>query len=929
MTEKSETEHIDLNSDVVLGEPETNEVNGVKNESEEAVMGANRLNGQNGDMGSLVDGEMSEVEDGGVGKESLDSEVGDKVTGGEDEKMGDFSSKEGGEERIKGQDCAGKDGVSLDCTEGGVATAVSEAVSPSVEAGLDKEISKGGDLMGNDKKEEVAFEVEKEKAFDKMERNEHVEKGLVDGLDKLEAPGSVSDVLRPQSTGTTEAARCFREDVPVVEVEENVDRGVSLVERDSKTEPSDGRQNVALNLKVDLDAQTGESASFNIVIDISPRMGTERKVKSAALKPEFAIGDLIWGKVRSHPWWPGQICDPSTASRKAKKYFKRDGYLIAYFGDHTFAWNDASRIKPFLTQFSQMEKQSNTEDFHYAMACVLEEVSRRVEFGLACSCISEEVYAKLKSQIIINAGIREDSSRRDGGDRSLTVASFEPIKLIEYTKELAQVPYDETDKLQLTIARSQLLAFNRRKGYSQLPEFSLLGGLLENDADICPSGEKKHCNEVSGAVDPEQKDDVSVFEQGKSKSPHSSSLKHKLTSEDNALPRKKDKILKDLIEEKQEKTPKSKNGSESKVNSKKRKAGKVLSDDLPLKEKKSTATGVDNKSSQLKPTFRVGESIRRVASQLNGSSPILKNEDGMPKSPLVQTKSKVKIMSEESKTGKLDVEGSPDEVLSQLCLAATDPLSANNFSMITFFSEFRNTVSLGLASSEDDEESLEDLFSSRIGKKSTKSGRKSNKPGFTELPPLETMKESYWSERIVRSIPDPEDQNETEELLPGTRKKGKARNSPSESQKLFELNSEQQTAGENLETEAEKPMADLNNSCTEDLSQTALILNFTDLDSVPSETNLNKIFSRYGPLNELETEVFKKSSRAKVVFRKRSDAETAFSSAGKYSTFGPSLVSYRLKYLQSTPSKASPNPRKRSKTLAESAEDNAKLSTEL
>ena len=919
MTEKSETEHIDLNSDVVMSEPE-NEVNGVNNQSE-AVVEANQLNSQNGIMGSLADGDIS--------KESLESEVADRENSAENEKMGYFSLKEEdgkegnkGSDGLESQDCAGKVGASIE---------ISEAHLPSVEVRVDKE---------SHKQEGVAFEAEKEKekGFDELERSEHVEKGLVDeNVDKeasfvvnpssnldgtsqsqsLEAPGSDPDVVQPQSTET--------DDVPVLEVERKVDPE-SLPQRECETAPSDGIQNGELNLNVHLEAQTKEnppsaclsgnaSNSFNIVIDLSPRMDTGRNVKLAALRPEFGIGDLIWGKVRSHPWWPGQICDPSAASQKAKKYFKREGHLIAYFGDNTFAWNDASRIKPFLTHFSQMEKQSNTVDFHYAIDCVLEEVSRRVEFGLACSCISEEMYVKLKTQIIINTGLREDSTRRDGGDRSLTVSSFDPIKLIKYVKELAQVPYDGTDKLELTIARSQLLAFNRRKGYSQLPEFTVLGGLLDNDADKLPSRKKKHCNEVSGAIDPEQKDDGSVSEKGKSKSQTGSSLKRKLASEDRALPRKKEIILKDLIDEKHVKTPISKTGSESKVISKKRKADKAMSDDLPLKEKKSMATGVDNKSPQLKPTFRVGESIRRAASQLNGSSPILKNGDGMLKSPLVQTKSKEQIMSEEeSKIGKLTVEDSPDEMLSQLCLAAGDPIRVNNLSMITFFSEFRNTVSAGLPSSEDDEESLENLFGSNSGKKSTKSGRKSHRPGITEPPPLESMNESYWSERIVRSIPEPEDQNETKDFLLGT-SENKVDNSAIEPQNPLELDSELQTFGADEH---------LNDSCVEDICPTALYLNFTDLDSVPSEADLNKIFSCYESLSELETEVLKKSSRAKVVFRKRSDAEKAFSSAGKYSTFGPSLVSYRLRYLESTLSKASPNPKKRNKTETESAEEDAK-----
>ncbi|KAG8068395.1 hypothetical protein GUJ93_ZPchr0005g15777 [Zizania palustris] len=75
---------------------------------------------------------------------------------------------------------------------------------------------------------------------------------------------------------------------------------------------------------------------------------------------------------------------------------------------------------------------------------------------------------------------------------------------------------------------------------------------------------------------------------------------------------------------------------------------------------------------------------------------------------------------------------------------------------------------------------------------------------------------------------------------------------------------------------------------------TALVLSFGRSVALPSETHLFKVFSRYGPLKESKTEVQTSINTVKVVFKKRVDAERAFSIAGKYSTFGPSLHSYRL-----------------------------------
>ena len=916
MSEKSE---LDLNSDVVLSDPES-----------EALKETSRLSGKNVVVlgGSAVEEEeeaLVRVLEAEKSKEGLESEAKDRdrvrgsgvelkevnVDERKEEKMEDVSLKEGIEDK----------GTVLESSLGS-AGCVNETPLSGMRAGPDMGSDKGVDLAGNEEGKEVSLQAEKEK-----EDLAEVERSAKEGLDKgvsvtsyseakvdetshsqcLEALPPVSEVLEPKSVESTESGRELTDDIPVidddmkVDPDESLNQGDSKVSSDCETVPSDGLQNGALEVHLEAEPKGcgNGSDSIDIVIDLNPNKKTNKgalrdvKVKSAASKPGFNIGDLIWGKVRSHPWWPGQICDPSAASRKAKKYFKRDSYLIAYYGDNTFAWNEASQVKPFLENFCLMEKQGYTEDFHYAIDCVLEEVSRRVEFGLACHCLSEEVYEQIKSQIIVNAGIQEELSRRDGGDSSLTVASFKPAKLVEYIKELSQDPNGgANDKLEFAVAQSELLAFSRWKGYYQLPEFNMLGGLLENDADMVLSSENKHSNEVSWAADKESKDNDLNTDRAKTKMQKCSSLKRKLDSKDGSSPSKKEKSLTDLMVEKSPKTPVSRNASVSKATSKKRKARDVMSNNLPAKQTKSMAKEIENKPLPTKPSFRVGDSIRRVASQLNGSSPILKNGNNERKSPQLRNKSKEEKTSEVPKAEKkVEIDNSS---------AGKDPTKTNNSSGATS----------SLPSSEDDEQSLEDMFGGKSVKKSTKNGRKPNRPGVTDLPhQLGSTTESYWSQRIGRSIP--EDQDQTSDFPLGTIDEKEKDENPA-----LEPDSKQKTTNEDLETEA-----DNSSDSKDDSSPTALILNFSDLDSVPSETNLNKIFSCYGSLNESQTEIFKKSNRAKVVFKKRSDAETAFSSAGKYSTFGPSLVSYRLKYLSSPPIKASPK-KKRNKTDKASEEDN-------
>ncbi|GLT79313.1 hypothetical protein SLA2020_508060 [Shorea laevis] len=659
--------------------------------------------------------------------------------------------------------------------------------------------------------------------------------------------------------------------------------------------------------------------------------GDANNPESSASKPEFCVSDLVWGKVQSYPWWPGQIFEPSAATAKAKKYFKKDCYLIAYFGDHTFAWNEASRIKPFRPLFLRMEKQSSSEDFQYAIDCALEEVSRRIEYGLACSCISKKAYSSVRTQTIVNAGIREESSRIDGGDRFSNATSFEPSQVIKYIEGLAQSPYySGINKLQFVSSQAQLLAFYRWKGYSQLPEFKILGGLLESDADIQLSKEVKQCGKEDENAFPSSNIDQVSTGDGKPESQDGSSDKQRNSGD--SLSSKKEKSLSDFLAERRLNIKNGKKGLSGKAGDKsisvfsrrKRKAVDTLPGDLapvvkhmksnlsddaapvvkhmksnlsddsapvvkhmksnlsddsaPVVKHMKSNLSDDSAKSQSKQSFTIGASILRVASQLNGSSPIFKNDDGFSRKSPVKNKSTEKPLSRKTEGKRFSERqnSSPHEMLSQLLLAATDPLKEYSFStsMVAYFTDLRNSIILECNRPEKHEHSVE-------------------------------VEESSWVDRILKCLPEEmlklECQNQAADILPETPNE----NGTPTVQPTSNLHSEPKSTNQSPKMEAEKPMESLNESSKEEFSPTALILNFTDLDSVPMVENLNKIFSRYGPLNESDTEVLGKSSRAKVVFKRREDAETAFSSAGKYSIFGPSLVSYRLKYLPSTPHKAS------------------------
>ncbi|XP_021625955.1 uncharacterized protein LOC110624856 isoform X2 [Manihot esculenta] len=603
---------------------------------------------------------------------------------------------------------------------------------------------------------------------------------------------------------------------------------------------------------------------------------------------EFTVSDLVWGKVRSHPWWPGQIFYPSDASEKAMKYHKKDCFLVAYFGDRTFAWNEASLLKPFRSHFSLVEKQSNSEAFQNAVDCALEEVSRRVEFGLACSCIPKETYDEIKFQIVENTGIREEASVRDGADKSLPADLFEPGKLMEYMKALAQCPAGGADRLELVIARSQLLAFYRLKGYSQLPEFQVCGGLLEN------AGTLEFADEVIEHTYPVYKDDGQISsDQEFSHALRSSYHKRKHNLKDTVYPRKKERSLSELmgdswdcVDDEFGPDGKANNKLVSPSSGRKRKVYDSFPDDSATAEGRKTISLANVSTTASKPSFKIGECIRRVASQMTGSTSILKSnnmkQDGSSDRLIGDGSDALFQHSEDAEMSRTIVPteySSLDELLSQLHLAAQDPFKGYSFLtiIVSFFSDFRNSVIV---------EQHE-----KVGGKRKQASHSIG--GLSETFEFEDMSDTYWTDRVI--------QNGSEEQPRKSRKRDNQLVLANQDKALNMSNSRKRYSDGNHDLSAEKPVGYIDENAPAEL-----VMHFPVVDCVPAETSLNKMFRRFGPLKELETEVDKDTNRARVVFKKCSDAEAAYGSAPKFNIFGSILVNYQLNYTVSVPFKSQP-----------------------
>ncbi|KAE9617544.1 putative non-specific serine/threonine protein kinase [Lupinus albus] len=606
---------------------------------------------------------------------------------------------------------------------------------------------------------------------------------------------------------------------------------------------------------------------------------------------EFSVSDMVWGKVRSHPWWPGQIFDPSDSSDKAMKHCKKDCYLVAYFGDRTFAWNEASQLKPFRKHFSAIEKHSTSESFQNAVECALDEVTKQVEFGLACPCIPKDTYDTIKYQIIENTGIWRELRSRHVMDESLNARTFSPDKLIEYVKSFSVFPTSGFDRLEHVIAKAQLLAFYRFKGYSALPELQYGEG-LDNDIDNIIHVGENSLSEVIEHATPVSSNDGLVGP-GNLKRQSSSRHKRKRNMEDSFPLPKKERSLSKLMGT----TPYSPDGdywSDEKITdnlvlparSKKKRTIDHFADDIGMEEGRKTIS-LAKVSNTTKPSFKIGECIRRVASQLTRSPSMLKSSglrsqktdgstDGVSGYGSDDPFQNFEEPQKSSPTVPTEY-SSLDDLLSSLQRVAEDPLGDYGLpnSIVSFFSDFRNTILVADISGKE-------IFSTvKIGNKR----KKAPIAGTPEAFEFEDMSDTYWTDRVV--------DNGAEEQPPveKPRRRYKKKDNqlvPAEPGKPVQVSrrpySRKCYSDSNHAEAPEKPSGYIDENAPAEL-----VMNFAELDSVPSETNLNKMFKRFGPLKESETEVDRVSSRARVVFKKCADAEVACGSAKKFNIFGPVL----------------------------------------
>ncbi|XWS21855.1 hypothetical protein CRYUN_Cryun30bG0091400 [Craigia yunnanensis] len=185
---------------------------------------------------------------------------------------------------------------------------------------------------------------------------------------------------------------------------------------------------------------------------------------SRALSYGFEVGDMIWGKVKSHPWWPGHIFNEAFASPSVRRTRREGHVLVAFFGDSSYGWFDPSELIPFDGHFMEKSQQTNSRTFVKAVEEAMDEASRRRGLGLACKCRNQYNFRPTNVQGYFAVDVPDYEPNGVYSVNQIRNArnSFNTSETLSFVKQLASAP-GACDQQSIEFFKNKATVFSFRK----------------------------------------------------------------------------------------------------------------------------------------------------------------------------------------------------------------------------------------------------------------------------------------------------------------------------------------------------------------------------------------------------------------------------------------------------------------------------------
>ncbi|CAI9763193.1 unnamed protein product [Fraxinus pennsylvanica] len=654
-------------------------------------------------------------------------------------------------------------------------------------------------------------------------------------------------------------------------VEENEEEGAEngiFVSGDDKSDSvrEEERNQNGINLIVDvlgsldggdgsnkyLETDGGESSfvenagglNITCVLDI---MGQDYKAEEDGQVVEkhehgFCVGDFVWGKIRGHPWWPGQIYGPQDASDFALKHCQRGRLLVAFFGDGSGSWCLPTQLIPFASNFEEMSKGSSSKSFLNAVQRSIDEVGRMLE--MSCNCIAKERKVGLARPLAVNAGLKPGVLMPEVDINRLSVPKYEPAEVLVKVKNLAQA-VSIGSMLELAVLKSWLSSFYRSKGGYQLPvyhEAHQIEGLEDTGeiGNVVPNG---FTLPIDGPISgPVEEDWLSSYSTGMQQFP--------APSGDKIYRRRKQKSVAELMGE---------------------------TTDIKLKDKKGTAAKDGTSTRRRKSKYLTPPYTERV-NEVSSVENIVREEANESSTPRERKKSKYlsapytnlnRRAGNSSSKGESEIE----------------------------YEKIDKTVRVGEHMTKADGDlfplpSISNPVSANILPSWQQKGIDSS-----------TYTSSQQDENDLKKIFDTVDVDasafRSSIYLDGSNYKEFHGHRRGKKRKLLHFDPENQGNGTS-ETKAKKSKPKIPEAGTNKIDRSAssasLVITFSPGFTLPSKDDVIGMFNTFWSLNEKEANLVMDSNTVQVEFVKNSDAEEAFRSSVNKDLFGSAILKRSIQH---------------------------------
>lgn len=222
----------------------------------------------------------------------------------------------------------------------------------------------------------------------------------------------------------------------------------------------------------------------------------------------YESGDIVWGKVKSLPWWPGQMLDEALVEAvPSVGETKKEGYvLVSFFGDDSFRWLNPTDLVPFDSNYIENMKQSNAKAFLKAVKEAEHEVRQRAALGISCCCrnssnfretdfkgfLAVDVEGYLHDEIY---SIRQIENARHG---------FRPTRVLCFLQLLAMSPLgDEQCGIDWMKDVAVALAYRKAvfKEFDETWNQAFYGGTRQIEDEEAPFlASSSHCPELHSSI---------------------------------------------------------------------------------------------------------------------------------------------------------------------------------------------------------------------------------------------------------------------------------------------------------------------------------------------------------------------------------------------------------------------------------------------